>query len=41
MRRYARDRLAKTPSLDEIAEKARERLRELVWARVVEAAAAR
>ena len=40
MRRYARERLSRTPSLDEIAVRARERLLELVYSRLSEAAAA-
>ncbi len=39
VRAYARARLAQTPSLDEIAVRARERLLELVYSRLVEAAA--
>lgn len=39
VRRYARDRIAQTPSLEEIAVRARERLLELVYSRLSEAAA--
>ena len=39
VRRYARERLAQTPSLEEIAVRARERLSELIYARLNEAAA--
>jgi len=40
VRRYARARLSQTPSLDEIAVRAREQLLELVYSRLSEAVAA-
>jgi hypothetical protein len=40
VRRYAREQLAQTPSLEDIAVRARERLLELVYARLSEAACA-
>ena len=40
VRRYAMDRIAQTPSLEEIAVRARERLLELVFSRLSEAATA-
>jgi hypothetical protein len=38
VRRYVRDSVAQTPSLEEIAVRARERLLELVYSRLSEAA---